>query len=265
VELRNETWFEPPAAGPLLPAMTVHVWRARLDVPPPLLETLAATLAPDERARAARFRRESDRHRYTAGRGILRDLLARYLSVAPEEPVLRYGSHGRPELGGPHADDDLNFNLSHSQALALYAFTRGRELGIDVEAVRHDVAVVALARRFFSPAEAAALEALPESVRTEAFFNGWTRKEAFIKARGDGLSLPLDSFDVTLAPGTPAALLSTGWDPAEAESWSLAELSPAQGFKAALAVTGPPPELCRFRWRLTPPIPPSSGNPQLCR
>lgn len=254
-----EPWLAPPVSGPLLLPGAVHIWRAWLDVPPELLNELGSALAPDERARAARFRRERDRCRYAAGRGILRALLARYLGVAPEEPAFRYGAHGRPELAGQVEDAGLRFNLSHSDGLALYAFARGRDVGIDVEAVRDDVATLKLARRFFSPAESAALQRLREEDRTEGFFACWTRKEAFLKARGDGLSLPLDSFEVTLAPGEPAALLRTHWDAAEAARWSMAALSPAEGFKAALAVAGQRPEIRCFQWSPPAFMPPDAG------
>jgi len=227
----------------------VHVWRARLDLSPARLGELERVLSADERERAARFRRDVHRWRYTAGRGILRVLLARYLTVSPQEPRFAYGPHGRPELAEPLAGSGIRFNVSHSEDLALYAFAVGRDVGIDVEAIREDMETLPLAKRFFAPGEAAILASLPESIRAEAFFTCWTRKEAFIKARGDGLSLPLDEFEVTLSPGEPAMLRTTRWDPADAARWSMIELYPAPGFKAALVAAGPLGEIRCFEWQ----------------
>jgi 4'-phosphopantetheinyl transferase len=146
-----------------------------------------------------------------------------------------YNPQGKPSLTG--VTDPLRFNVSHSHGIALYGVTRGREIGIDVEQVRGEVAVDQLADRFFSTQEVAALRALPAAERREAFFRIWARKEAYLKATGLGLSLALDCFDVSLTPGA-AALLATRNDPAEAGRWSMRELVVAEGFAAALLVEG---------------------------
>jgi 4'-phosphopantetheinyl transferase len=138
----------------------------------------------------------------------------------------------------------LRFNVSHSHSLALYAITRAREVGVDVEHIRPEIAQEKIAERFFSPREVTVLRALPTPLQASAFFACWTRKEAFIKAKGDGLTLPLDQFDVSLAPGEPATLLRTAWDPQEAACWALQDLAPAPGYRAAVAVAG-------HAWRLT--------------
>ncbi len=144
--------------------------------------------------------------------------------------------------------------MSHSHGVALYAVTRDREVGIDLEFIRRDLEVEQIAERFFSRRETATLRALPTALREYAFFLCWTRKEAYIKARGEGLSLPLDQFDVSLIPGEPAALLSTQPDSDEALRWSLQELTLASGYVAALAVEGRGWSLSCWQW----PRPPRS-------
>jgi 4'-phosphopantetheinyl transferase len=145
--------------------------------------------------------------------------------------------------------DELRFNVSHSHGLALYAVTRRRKIGIDIERVRPISGPEQLAARFFSAGENAELCALPEHVKHEAFFNCWTRKEAYVKARGEGLSLPLNQFDVSLNPGEPARLLRVERDPQEAARWSLQGLTPAPGYVAALAVEGHGWRLACWEWR----------------
>jgi len=155
-------------------------------------------------------------------------------------------------LAGESGGDAIRFNMSHSHGEALYAVTRGREIGIDLEFIRCDLEVEQIAERFFSQCEIATLRALPVSLRKHAFFLCWTRKEAYIKARGQGLSLPLDQFDVSLIPGEPSALLSTQPDSDEALRWSLQELTPAPGYAAALAVEGRGWSLSCWQW--PPPL-----------
>lgn len=217
---------------------TVHVWRASLDVTAPAIETLEAALSPDERARAARFARTIDRERYVAARGILREILGRYLERPGTEVRFRYASHGKPELEPGPDDRPLQFNLSHAAGLGLVAVAHGRRVGVDIEHVDPTLIDERIPERFFSPREVAALRALPSALQGEAFFACWTRKEAYVKARGEGLSIPLDRFDVALAPGKPAALLRTEDDPAEAGRWTLHALAPAPGYVGALAIEG---------------------------
>ncbi len=224
---------------PLLGTRDVHVWRVSLDQPPATVERLRQILSLDEQARVDRFHFESDRQHFIVARGCLRTMLARYLQIAPNKIQFSYASHGKPELAISNAQTQpLNFNLSHSGGFALYAFTRVGEIGVDLEHVRPELAGADIARRFFSSSEVARLTRLPANVRHEAFFNCWTRKEAFIKAKGKGLSLPLDQFDVTLAPSEPAALLRTRWDEHEASRWSLKAIDVGPGYVAAVAVAG---------------------------
>lgn len=231
-------WRFPPQALKLT-SDEVHVWRAALDQAPSQIDSYLRTLAADERARAERFHFPKDREHLIVARGALRAILGFYLNRAPECLSFSYSSHGKPALTLEPGDDPIRFNISHSQGVALYAITCGREVGIDLECMRSDLEVEQIAERFFSRQEIATLRALPAALRRYAFFLCWTRKEAYIKARGEGLSLPLDQFDVSLIPGEPAALLCTRPDSDEALRWSLQELTPGSpGYAAALAVEG---------------------------
>ena len=231
------SWL-PPERNAELTCDTVHVWRTATEVSRSRLARFYDLLAADERARAARFARADDRRRYTVARGVLRTLLGRYLSVEPAALEFRYGAHGKPSLAASPGGRDVRFNLSHSCGLALHAFAVGREVGVDVERIRPETDVTGVARHSFSPAEVDALMDLPAGQRREAFFNGWTRKEAFIKAHGEGIALGLSRFDVTLRPGEPAKLLRFDNEPAEAARWSMRALEVGEGYKAALAAEG---------------------------
>jgi 4'-phosphopantetheinyl transferase len=241
-----EMIWQLPSADLSLPRHEVHVWRALLDQPQSL-NAFLASLAPDEQERAARFLFQKDRERFIAARGLLRAILSRYLNLRPDDLYFGYGAHGKPFLARAPCGD-VRFNVSHSHGLALFAFARERDLGIDVEQMRLEVAGQRIAERFFSACEVAALRGLPAEQHTEAFFNCWTRKEAYMKARGEGLSLPLDQFDVSLAPGQPPALLRTAMTASETSRWSMIELAPAAGYKAALVVEGRDWQLRRWQW-----------------
>jgi 4'-phosphopantetheinyl transferase len=232
---RGAEWSPPPGVLTVSRG-EVHVWRASLDVTPRRRTSLLATLSSDERARADRFHFERDRHHFITGRGLLRAILARYLETAPAALQFHYDAHGKPRLAGAFPDR-LRFNVSHSHGLALYAVSVDRELGVDLERIEPRLET-GIAERFFSPREVATLRALPTHAQRDAFFACWTRKEAYVKARGEGLTLCLDQFEVSLSPGEPAALLRTAGDPDEARRWSLEELAPEPGYAAALAVEG---------------------------
>jgi 4'-phosphopantetheinyl transferase len=219
-------------ASESLPADEIHVWSAALDQAAELVAALEALLGAPERERAERIRVDHVRDRFVVGRGLLRTLLGRYVGARPQDLLLTYGEHGKPFLAQPGPW----FNLSHSGGLALFAFSSSAEVGVDVELADRRVDPLRIAGRFFSPGEVATLRSLPEALQRRAFLTCWTRKEAFIKARGDGLSLPLDSFDVTLAPFEPAALTRTAWSDGEPAEWELADLSdPQAGTVAAVA------------------------------
>ena len=238
-------WPEPDGF-PTLDADAVHVWRIALAVSDAEQARRASVLSADEAARAARFHFERDRRRWTAARGAVRAVLAGYLGAAAASLSFRLGIHGKPALESPPAAD-LEFNVSHSGELALCAVSRARAVGVDVEAIRPDFATRETARRFFSPAESAALEALPSTQQVEAFFACWTRKEAYMKARGTGIALGLDRFEVSLEPGRPAALLAAHDEPAAAARWRLVALAPGPGYAGALVTDGPARLLC-WQW-----------------
>jgi len=226
----------------------IHVWRSGLDQTPSRIQSLRQNLTTDEQARAERFHFAKDRGHFIVARGVLRAIIGRYLNRAPEHLPFCYGSHGKPALAGEGDQDSIRFNVSHSHGMALYAVARGREVGVDIERIRDDLAVAEIAERFFSPSEITTLMELPTDLRHHAFFRCWTRKEAYIKARGEGLSMPLDQFDVSLAPGEPAAILGSRPDPSEALRWHLRELTPAPGYAAALAVEGSGCRLGCWQW-----------------
>jgi 4'-phosphopantetheinyl transferase len=240
-------WENPPEGLDLL-FNEVHVWRASLDLPSADVQSLLAILSEEERARAQRFRSTRDGQRSIASRGLLRLLLARYLAADPSRIRFRYNREGKPKLADEAVGRNLRFNVSHSQGLALFAFTRGHELGVDLERMDRAVSRERIPEHFFSPRECAALRALPVEQQPEAFFACWTRKEAYIKAKGKGLAIRLDQFDVSLAPGEPAALLETAEGSREALRWSLHTLSAAPGYAGALAIEGQGSEL--HGWQL---------------
>ncbi|HEY0100012.1 MAG TPA: 4'-phosphopantetheinyl transferase superfamily protein [Pyrinomonadaceae bacterium] len=238
----QQVWLSPPERT-LLADGEVHVWRAELNPDGSVLGELAEALSPDERLRASKFHFQRDRDHFVAARGRLREILSRYAGTAAGRLRFSYDKYGKPSLVGEAGGGALRFNVSHSNGVALYAVTVGHEVGVDVEFVREDFASLEIAERFFSRREVAALLALAPGQRASAFFDCWTRKEAYIKARGEGLSHPLHLFTVSLAPGQPAALLYTEDDEQEAARWSLVELFPGAGYRGALAVEGGAPSL----------------------
>lgn len=232
----------------LLDLDEVHVWHAALNQSASTVKDLASSLAPDEMERAERFSLQRHRDEFIVARGALRTILGLYLNVAPSCLRFSYTQYGKPHLTDDVQHDGLFFNVSHSNERVLYALTRGREIGVDIEYIRPEMATEKIAERFFSVAEVAALRSLPAHEQPRGFFNCWTRKEAYLKARGEGLSLPLDCFDVSLLPGEPVALLATRDDPGEALRWSLRELPTDPGYVAALAVTGYDLRVTHHRW-----------------
>ena len=225
------TWREPPEALSL-PTGEVHVWRLALDQPASVLTEFRHTLDANELERAGRFHFEKHRRHFIAGRGGLRYVLSRYLDVKPKQLRFTYGTFGKPALEGK----ELRFNMSHSHGLALFAVSADRELGVDVEHIRADFASEDIARRFFSHLEVAAFNALPKEDQVAGFFRCWSRKEAYIKAIGRGLSEPLDAFDVTLARGEAALLRASGQD---VSRWTMFDLDAGDDYAAALLVEAP--------------------------
>ena len=227
-----------PIDLPALRGDEVHVYCADLTQFQSSIADLAASLDVGETDRARRFRFDTHRDRYVIRRGILRFLLGSLLQLPPEEVRLTAGQHGKPELEANQHDRPLRFNLSSSRDLALYAFARGRNLGVDVEFIRDDVDHLALADRYFTRVEREALASADSQHLAGRFFACWTRKEAVVKAHGAGLSLPLDSFEVSVLAESNPRLEWVSEDPRR--DWRLVNLDVAPGYAAALAVVGPP-------------------------
>lgn len=243
-------WQPPP---PLLdlPSDEVHVWRVCLDTPalqsPAMIERLRDCLSLQEQIRADRFYFLNHRQRYIVAHAALHWVLGGYLGIAPDQVSFTSNPYGKPFLR-LNGKEDLEFNMSDSNGLALIAVTLERAIGVDIEYVRRDLASLQIAEKFFSHREVEILRNLIEDDRAEAFFNCWTRKEAYLKARGRGLSLPLDQFDVSLLPGEPAILLNVYDQPAEIGRWRLHQLHPGPGYVASLAVEGHDWQLKCWQW-----------------
>ena len=245
-------WQEPPVTLEMAED-EVHLWLATLKRSPDEVDEFRQLLSHDEKARADRFHFTQDKIYYTVGRGLLRRLLSRYVQIEPTQLQFGYNQYGKPHLsltppgiaGQPL--QLLSFNLSHSGELALYGFSWRRAIGVDIEFMGRELEFLSIAKNFFSPAEIQVLnrQTSAQTVAT-AFYNCWTRKEAYIKAHGMGLSLPLDSFDVTLAPGEAAQLLATRPDASEALKWNLHDLVVPEGYAAALATEGDEWQLAMF-------------------
>lgn len=230
-------WSTPPV-DTLCRSTDVHVWLADLDQQSRHNMKLQDHLSEAERARAQRFLRQRDREHFIAARGTLRQLLGRYLSVEPRSIAFVLGPYGKPALDPQVHPLQLQFNISHSAGLALFAFSNGRAIGVDIEYERPIADMESIAERFFSPRETAALTALPNHMRQQAFFACWSRKEAYIKGTGRGLSQSLSAFDVSLKPDDLMPLLAVTDDPNDVTRWSLRALSTVPGYAAALAVEG---------------------------
>jgi 4'-phosphopantetheinyl transferase len=245
-------WPFPPDQWSL-GATDVHLWAARLDLPSGSLVRLAAILSQDESERAARFRFDTHRNRFIAVRGILRSLLRSYLLSPPDELRFEYGLNGKPTLAGRFADSGLSFNLAHSEDLALIAVTRIGPIGVDVEQIRPVTDADELVARFFSPRESALFQMLPDPERNAAFFNLWTRKEAWLKATGEGIAHSLNRVEVTFLPGEPARILGLPEKPELNNHWALRELTPATGFVGAVALPDLQFSICNYQF-VTPAL-----------
>jgi 4'-phosphopantetheinyl transferase len=226
----------------------LHVWLASMEIAPRRLGELERTLSADEIARAGKFYFERDRLRYVGRRGILRAILANYLETKPSALRFLYNEFGKPRLEDSQQARSLSFNLSHSRELVLIAVAIDRDIGVDIEFIDDAVASEEVAKRFFSVNEIAALEALPQSLRHVGFFNCWARKEAYIKARGMGLSIPLDSFDVSSIQGEKATLVGTEKS-SDVSDWKIESLNLDSRYAAAVAAPGRDWSVARRNWR----------------
>ena len=219
---------------PLLGQEQAHVWHVHLEKFAGEEPHWNNLLSGEEQQRAARFRFPRDRNRYALTRALLRTLLAGYLEADPASLTFCYSDHGKPSMSGAREKSDVHFNVSHSDGVALFGITRNRAIGVDVERVRHDFEVVTIAQRFFSAAEQRAFNSVSPAQQHRAFFDCWTRKEAYVKAIGEGLSHPLHQFDVSLVAGEPARLIATRPDPLEAALWTMTAPDVGAGYAAAV-------------------------------
>jgi 4'-phosphopantetheinyl transferase len=259
--MRLRHFFDPPGwseAMDRLPHVDmIDVWTTVLRASTGDIERFSALLSADERDRQARMLAGVVRDRFTIARATLRLLAARYLGIHPGAIKFSYGPRGKPDLAG--TNEGLRFNLAHSEDVAVYAFTRGHEIGVDVERVREIPDMDRIAHRFFALDECMVLDSLPSQDRAHAFYLAWTRKEAYVKAVGDGLHIPLDSFSVTLRPGEQARLIGFDKGPRFACDWNLHSFENEPGFVGAVAYRGSRKQLkiCRFR----DPVFSSPGRP----
>jgi 4'-phosphopantetheinyl transferase len=243
-----ESWLAPSSTHPPLRDGAVHVWRVRL-ASPHSADALWPLLSVEEQARAKRFFQEWHRRRYTIAHGALRQILATYLERPAETIEFANGPHGKPSVVEPERSSRrLEFNLSHSGDLALVAVAWDRPVGVDLEEWERDMNHLELAERFFSPAERDALRALAESADdlVRGFFAAWSRKEAYLKASGHGVTRGLHHFDVTLEPHQPARLIADRRDEDALERWRMVALLPAPDFSGALVVAAPLDEVLLF-------------------
>jgi 4'-phosphopantetheinyl transferase len=233
--LSSVLWQVPPAQLSLSET-DIHIWRACLELDELQIQNLRKILSSDEQSRADRFYFERDRTRFIAGHGFLRIILSRYSGIPPERLVFSYGDYGKPTLYGG-TEGTLCFNMSHSNGLCLYAVGLNRAVGIDIEFIRAISDAEQIAKSFFSPREYKLLCSLPPEQKDRAFFKGWTCKEAYLKATGEGLS-GLERVEVSLDPSEPAALLSIQGNPHMTSRWSVYALTPFPEYAAALVAEG---------------------------
>jgi 4'-phosphopantetheinyl transferase len=236
------------ARNPILVNNEVHVWHVQTDHALAKLPVLWEILSPAERDRADRFKFADHRMRYIVAHAALRQILAGYLKLDPKRLEFREGAQGKPDLVLTSNQIALTFNLSHSHQAALVAVTLGRAIGVDIEYIKPDFDWDGIVENFFAPGEIARLKALPWDLQRNTFFTCWTRKESYIKAKGGGLSIPLDGFEVSVDSAEPAALLSCTNDPKEVARWSMASVDVGAEYAAALTVEGISGSLRCWAW-----------------
>ena len=237
-------WLLPPD-NLLLAKDEVHIWRGNLDLSESVIHQFTNVLSEDELDRANRFYFLKDKHRFISGRGMLRKILSFYLGVEPDEVPFQYSQYGKPYLSPEKVSSEFSipafeiaFNLSHSNSIALLGVTKSRRVGIDVEYAKHLPDADEIARRFFSPQENLIFQELTQKQKQTAFYHIWTRKEAFIKAIGEGLSYPLDQFDVSFLPEEQPCIKQISGDSNMGNRWSVKTLTPHPGYIGAIVVEG---------------------------
>ncbi len=243
----SDSWpWEVGPAAPVLVGDEVHLWLAELDLPDAEVESLGRVLSEAERARAAKFKFERDRRRWAVSRGILRTLLARYVDVAAEDLQLVEGAGGKPQLDCPgNSARDIQFNLSHSGDLCLYAVALGKAVGVDLEKIREDVEADTIARQFFTAREAKMVAQAKGEARANLFARLWTCKEAFLKATSSGLGKGMNGFEIHLEK--EAWLADAAGK--KMEGWELREIGPVAGYAAAVVLEGHAFTVRSWRWR----------------
>jgi 4'-phosphopantetheinyl transferase len=234
-------WVTPPVQL-ASPEGTIHVWLISLSQRGHVYKSLTGLLSSSEQERAARFKFDQHRQRFVVAHAALRSILSQYLKTTPMNVQFVNGPNGKPKLAEEFARSDVRFNLSHSFDLALLAVIRGREIGIDVELVKEDYAFEDVAARFFTAEELAAFRALPVHLQRQGFFKCWTSKEAFLKAKGTGLSGKLDEVEITLS-SEQRVLIN-----ASVAGWTLSEVNPGNNYEAALVIEGGAMPIECYRW-----------------
>jgi 4'-phosphopantetheinyl transferase len=246
-DMRREEW-EPRPEAPRLGDDEIHLWRVRLDQPAEVYSACLYTLTADERERAGRFHFDRHRRQFVISRGALRSVLGHYLDRPPSRLRFVYSSFGKPAVEGEEGPECLRFNLSHAEGMALIALTRGKEVGVDVEVVREEFPGMEIAQDYFSAREVRTLRSLPEEARAAAFFLYWTRKEAYIKAIGEGLSHSLQQFSVSLGDGESSVLAEPEGVAPGASTWTVKGLSVGESHAAAVAFRGPVTNFRFWQW-----------------
>jgi 4'-phosphopantetheinyl transferase len=221
----------------------IHVWRFTLDLPFYQRESLLGILSPGELERAGKYFFEKDRNRFIVARGVLRKIVGKYLNKDPDQICFEYAAFGKPELKSGSYLPELSFNLSHSENIALFAIASEAHVGIDVEHIRYDMEIGPLASRFFSEKEILALERVKGEKQKNVFFQFWTRKEAFLKATGKGLSFPMERCDVSNADNRNFAPVIIPADTEEHTNWFVLDLEPGKGYAAAVVADRPEMEI----------------------
>ena len=228
-------WHHPPQKVSLF-SNEIHLWRANLDLPSSMIKQLAYNLSKDEKTRANRFRFEQHRDRFIAGRGILRQLLANYLQMKSDLIIFEYSDRGKPQITSSLNKDSLQFNVSHSQDLALYGFNYQKNIGVDLEYIKDNIDYKQLAKRFFATEELQLINSYPAQEQKTIFFQLWTAKEAYLKATGDGLAESLDTIEFTLNNNYELNLVKIKQDRAAASHWLIDNFIPQDNFIATVAV-----------------------------
>ncbi|VEP18946.1 4'-phosphopantetheinyl transferase HetI [Hyella patelloides LEGE 07179] len=229
---RDLNWEKPPSSLKIFNNNQVHLWRANLKIPTKQITELNNILSLDEKERAERFRFPQHRNRFVAARGFLRQIISGYLNIASQEIVFSYGGRGKPKL----ANSNLQFNISHSQDIALYAFTNHQLIGIDVEYLRSNVECHKIAQRFFTSAESQLITSLSKEKQTQTFFHLWTVKEAYLKAIGEGLVGGLETVEIDVNQTSKLKILAISGEQAKADNWLFSSFIPHNDFIATVAI-----------------------------